>query len=204
MNYFQTKLKDIKVALGMEVQMAEATLKDGVTRVEAEAFEPGMKLFVVSEAGEKAQAPEGVHELEDGTKVTVDAEGAISLVETVAPKEEVVVEAREEKLEEEVKEKEEESTSDDQKVEMMIDEKIDEKLRSMFEAVEEVAKEVGTLKEEMAAYKSKMEKMSKTPGSNKISTFNSEALSDKLDPIAIRLEGLKAMKEDFLSRNRKF
>ena len=69
MNFYQEKLNQIKIALGMEVKMVEATLKDGVTRVETEALEPGSKIYVVSESGEKAPAPEGIHQLEDGTEV---------------------------------------------------------------------------------------------------------------------------------------
>ena len=48
MNFYQEKLNQIKIALGMEVKMVEATLKDGVTRVETEALEPGSKIYVVS------------------------------------------------------------------------------------------------------------------------------------------------------------
>ena len=55
MNFYEQKINQIRIALGMEVKMAEAMLEDGVTRVEAEAFEPGKKIFVVSEAGEKVQ-----------------------------------------------------------------------------------------------------------------------------------------------------
>ena len=81
MNFYQEKLNQIKIALGMEVKMVEATLKDGVTRVETEALEPGSKIYVVSAEGEKAPAPEGIHETEDGTKVYVDSEGTITQVE---------------------------------------------------------------------------------------------------------------------------
>jgi len=81
MNYYKSKLNLIRVALGMDVKLAEAILEDGVTKVEAESFEAGSKIFVVSEDGERAPAPEGVHVTEDGVKVTVDAEGTITLVE---------------------------------------------------------------------------------------------------------------------------
>ena len=90
MNFYQEKINAIKIALGLEVKMAESVLEDGVTRVAAESFEAGSKLFVVSESGEKAPAPEGTHTLEDGTKVTVDAQGTIS--EVVAPETPVEVE----------------------------------------------------------------------------------------------------------------
>ena len=89
----QEKLNQIKIALGMEVKMVEATLKDGVTRVETEALEPGSKIYVVSETGEKAPAPEGIHTTEDGTKVEVDSQGTITAVEKPEPEVEVEIEA---------------------------------------------------------------------------------------------------------------
>lgn len=191
MNYYQNKLTQIKIALGMEVKMAEAILEDGVTKVEAEAFEPGMKIFVVSEAGEKAPAPEGTHTTQDGTKVTVDAEGTITSVEKPEPKVEVEIEAAEEGVAEEAKD-----------VESIIEEKMKDYMEKVMMAVEEVAKEVGVIKEEMAAYKAKMEKMSKTPAANKISTFNKE-VSTTSDSVEARLEALNAIKESF-SKKRKF
>jgi hypothetical protein len=61
-------------------------------------------------------------------------------------------------------------------------------------AIEDVAKEVAIVKEEMASYKSKMEKMSKTPADKKISTFNTEATPDKFDAVEARIEAIKAIR----------
>jgi hypothetical protein len=72
-----------------------------------------------------------------------------------------------------------------------------------FVLVQEVAKEVGTVKEEMASYKSKMEKMSKTPGATKITTFNNEAPTFA-DPMDAKLEGLKTLREEFNKTIKKF
>jgi hypothetical protein len=195
MNYYQNKLTQIKIALGLEVKMAEAVLEDGVTKVEAEAFEPGMKIFVVSEAGEKAPAPEGTHTTQDGIKVTVDAEGTITAVEKPEPKVEVEVEAA---VEEEVKM--EDKPAD---VEAIIEEKMKEMMENVMMAVEEVAKEVGIIKEEMAAYKAKMEKMSKTPAAAKLTTFNKEAAKAE-NSIEARMEAIARLKESLASKKRKF
>ena len=62
-----------------------------------------------------------------------------------------------------------------------------------MEAIEEVAKEVAVVKEEMAAYKTKMEKMSKTPAATKLSTFNSEA-AEGLTPLESRLEAIEKLR----------
>ena len=197
MNFYQEKINQIKIALGMEVKMAEGLLEDGVTKVEAEAFEAGMKIFVVSETGEKAPAPEGIHTLEDGTKVTVDAEGTITAVEKPEPQVEVEIEAAEvpegEEPAGEPTKSEAEITSDEMKKLIM----------QCMEAVEEVAKEVAVVKEEMASYKAKMEKMSKTPGAPKLSTFNDE-VSTPTSIVESRLEGLKTIKQELAKTKRKF
>jgi len=187
MNYYQNKLTQIKIALGLDVKMAEAVLEDGVTRVEAEAFEPGKKIFVVSETGEKAPAPEGTHTTEDGTKVTVDAEGTITAVEKPESEVEIEIEAAEEEMPKPAED-----------VAALIEEKMKDYMEKVMLAVEEVAKEVGVIKEEMAAYKAKMEKMSKTPAANKLTTFNKDAVKAE-NSIEARLEAIARLKETIAS-----
>lgn len=59
----------------------DAKLVDGtIVRVDADAFKPGDKLSFITESGEVVQAPEGMHELEDGTVLVVDIEGKITEV----------------------------------------------------------------------------------------------------------------------------
>lgn len=206
MNFYQEKLNQIKIALGMEVKMVEATLKDGVTKVETEALEPGSKIYVVSSEGEKAPAPEGIHELEDGTEVYVDSEGIITQVEKPEAEVEVEIEAAAETPSEipageKTAEQPTKSEATITKEEMAS--YVDTMMEKVMMAIEEVAKEVGTVKEEMASYKSKMEKMSKTPGATKISTFNNEAPAST-DPIENQLEGLKTAREEFRKSFKKF
>ena len=191
MNFYQEKINAIKIALGLEVKMAESVLEDGVTRVAAESFEAGSKLFVVSESGEKAPAPEGTHTLEDGTKVTVDAQGTISEVVNPEPKVEVEIEAAAE------------VPAGEEPAGEVIKEEMKKMIMQCMEAIEEVAKEVSVVKEEMAAYKSKMEKMSKTPGASKLSTFNDEPITTT-SALDARLEGLKNVKAELGKTNRKF
>ena len=200
MNFYEQKLNQIRIALGMEVKMAEAMLEDGVTKVEAEAFEPGKKIFVVSETGDKGPAPEGIHTTEDGTKVTVDSEGTITAVEKPEPKVEVEIEAAKEgdiipptgdAVNEPVK------TEGD-----IMKEDMKKMIMQCMEAVEEVAKEVAIVKEEMASYKEKMEKMSATPAATKISTFNANPAEDKESPLDARVDHLKALKASFKTNKR--
>jgi hypothetical protein len=201
MNFYEQKLNQIRIALGMEVKMAEAMLEDGVTKVEAESFEPGKKIFVVSETGDKGPAPEGTHTTEDGTKVTVDANGTITAVEKPEPKVEVEVEAAKEgdiipptgdAVNEPVK------TEGD-----IMKEDMKKMIMQCMAAIEEVAKEVATVKEEMASYKEKMEKMSATPAATKISTFNANPAEEKENPLDARVDHLKALKSS-MKPNRRF
>lgn len=198
MNYLK-KLNQIKVLLGMEVKMAEAVLEDGVTKIVAESFEPGYEVKVISESGEEAPAPEGTHTLQDGTKITLDANGKITLVEKPEPKIEVEVEAAADEVPAGEKPAGEPTKSENE----IVKEEMKKMIMQCMEAIEEVAKEVGTIKEEMAAYKSKMEKMSATPASNKISTYNTES-TEPANPIESRLEALKAVRAEFNKGKRKF
>jgi hypothetical protein len=199
MNFYEEKINQIKVALGMAVKMAESILDDGVTKVEAESFEAGSKLFVVSESGEKAPAPEGRHTLEDGTVVTVDAEGTISEVIKPEPKVEVEIEA----AAEEVPKGEEPAGQPTKSESEIVKEEMKNMIMQCMQAIEEVAKEVAVVKEEMASYKSKMEKMSKTPGASKLPTFNDEP-STPMSIVESRMEGLKAIKAELSKTQRKF
>lgn len=201
MNFYEQKINQIRIALGMEVKMAEAMLEDGVTKVEAEAFEPGKKIFVVSEAGEKGPAPEGIHTTEDGTKVTVDSEGTITAVEKPEPKIEVEVEAA---AEGDIVPPTGDAVNEPVKTEGdIMKEDMKKMIMQCMEAIEEVAKEVAVVKEEMASYKEKMEKMSATPAATKISTFNANPSEEKENLLDARVDHLRALKAS-LKTNKRF
>jgi hypothetical protein len=60
--------------------MSKATLTDGtvIETDETGDFQVGQKLFVITQEGDRVQAPEGEHTTESGIVVTVDAEGFIT------------------------------------------------------------------------------------------------------------------------------
>lgn len=66
-----------------QTKLASSRLEDG-TAVEAEAFEVGNVLYVVSEDGEKLPAPEGTHVLESGESIVIGEEGAIVEIVTAS------------------------------------------------------------------------------------------------------------------------
>lgn len=93
-------LSRISALLGMEkVELASMKLMDGVTVLEADAFEPGMEVFIVTEDEQRIALPVGEYELEDGRMLVVATEGVISEMkekeEEQAPEVEVEVEAPE-------------------------------------------------------------------------------------------------------------
>ena len=73
-------IKEIKTLLGMEVKLAQMKLEDGVTVIEAEAFEPEMGVFIVN-GNERVPMPVGEFVLEDGNILKVDVEGIIAAIE---------------------------------------------------------------------------------------------------------------------------
>jgi len=96
-------LSKIKALLNTNVKLAQQTLDNG-TVIEAESFEAGQSVFIVTE-DERVALPIGEYKLEDGRSLVVEEEGVIaSIGEAEAPSEEVVVEAEEEVIETEVPE----------------------------------------------------------------------------------------------------
>jgi hypothetical protein len=79
-------INEIKTLLGMEIKLAQMKLKDGITVIEADAFEMDNAVFIVN-GEERVPVPVGEYELEDGMILVVTVEGVIAEI-----KEPVVVE----------------------------------------------------------------------------------------------------------------
>ena len=80
-------INEIKTLLGMEVKLAQMKLKDGVTVIEADAFEPEQAVFIVN-GEERIAMPVGEYELEDGMILVVAVEGIIAEIKEAAVEEE--------------------------------------------------------------------------------------------------------------------
>jgi hypothetical protein len=81
-------INEIKTLLGMEVKLAQMKLKDGVTVLEADAFEMDNAVFIVN-GEDRIPVPVGEYELEDGMILVVAVEGVIAEIkEAVAEVEE--------------------------------------------------------------------------------------------------------------------
>jgi hypothetical protein len=70
-------INEIKTLLGMDVNLAQMKLMDGVTVLEADAFEMDNAVFIVN-GEEKVPMPVGEYELEDGMILVVAVEGVIA------------------------------------------------------------------------------------------------------------------------------
>ena len=73
----------------MEVKLEQMMLADGVTVLEADAFEPEMEIVIVTEDDQKIPVPVGEYEMEDGRILVVENEGIISEMKEVAEEEEM-------------------------------------------------------------------------------------------------------------------
>ena len=192
---YKLKLNQIREVLGMDIKLEMVKLVDGVTTIEYERLEPGFPVFVIAEDGEtKTPAPAGEHKLEDGTEIEVDEAGII--VEVSAPEvEESAEEATEDVIEvsgEEVKTEEKVDVAMED-VAKIVEEKVEEKFKMLFEVVDEVATEVASIKEEMGAMKTKMEKFSKAPAAGAAPKMT--AANEKLDSFDAKLEFIKSLKK---------
>ena len=137
----------------VKTELAQAELKEGTT-IEADSFEEGQAIFIVTEDGEKIPMPEGTYELEDGRKVEVNDSSMIVAIGTGEEAEgeaeaEVEQEAKEEMSEEgEGEAPKEEELKEDEKEEMGDMDKLREELRQY---VREVVMEAMQEKEEMSS-----------------------------------------------------
>ena len=91
-------LNEVKKLLGIEVNLEQMMLEDGVTVLEAEAFEAGMEVFIITEDEQKIPLPIGEYKMDNGFMLVVEVEGIIASYMEAAAEEEVVEEAPEEEV----------------------------------------------------------------------------------------------------------
>jgi hypothetical protein len=86
-------INKIKALLGMEVSLEMMKLMDGVTILEADAFEMDNEVFIITEDEQKIPLPVGEYELENGMILVVAVEGIIAEIKEAVVEEEVAPEA---------------------------------------------------------------------------------------------------------------
>jgi hypothetical protein len=168
-------LKQIKTLLRARVGLAQMTLEDGETVIEADVLEAGQAVFIVSD-DERIPLPVGEYTTADGQTIVVTEEGMIS---------EVKLEVEDLEEEEEEKEDDKEMLEEEVVVEDVPEAAVEE-VAAIVEAVvevvapviEEVKKEVEELKkkfEEQDKKEDEKEKMSSQKPARKPMKHNPEA-----------------------------
>jgi hypothetical protein len=94
-------LNKVRTLLGLEVKLETMRLSDGVSMLEAEVFEAGQPVFILTEDEQRIPVPVGEYELEDMRILVVIEEGVIAEIREAAEVEEEEVEETPE-VEEEV------------------------------------------------------------------------------------------------------
>jgi len=145
----ETQLEEQVEESTEEVKLAQATLENG-TVLEAEAFEAGNEIFIVTE-DEKVAVPVGEYLMEDGQMLVVSEEGIIG----------------------EIKAQEEEEVEAEEEEEMAYVSK--EEFNSAVEEIKGMINELKEKKEEMAQVEEQVkQELSETPATEPI-THNPEA-----------------------------
>ena len=134
-------LNKVRTLLGMEVKLERMKLMDGVTVLEADAFEPEMEVFVVTEDDQKIPVPMGEYEMEDGRILVVEVEGIVKEVKEKMEEEPVMEE--EPTVEVEVEAEVAKPTAAKKTIESVVKE-------TFFSEIEALKKENETLKTELS------------------------------------------------------
>jgi hypothetical protein len=136
-------LNKVRTLLGMEVKLETMRLSDGVSMLEAEVFEAGQPVFILTEDEQRIPVPVGEYELEDMRILVVIEEGVIAEVREAAEVEEEEVEETPE-VEEEVEAATETTPQAKKVIESIVKE-------SFFSEIEALKKENEELKAQLSA-----------------------------------------------------
>lgn len=147
-NSILNKVRDL---LGIEVKLEQRKLEDGVTIIEADAFESGSEVVIVTEDEQKIALPIGEYKMEDGLMLIVTEEGIIAEIKEAKEVEEEVIEEEAKKEEEEYEEEVEATTEEAKPIKKTVESIVKETFFSEMEA----------LKKENEDLKAQLEKLAK-------------------------------------------
>jgi len=184
------KIKDV-LNLNEEVKLEQAKLDNG-TVIEADAFESGNEVFIVTE-DEKVALPVGEYALEDGKILVVTEEGVIAEIKDAEAEEET-----EEVEEVEAKEEEKEEMGYATKEELAEVKSMIEEIKAMLEPKEDLsADDLGNLLTEELAKHEKVE-LNEIPVE-----VQAELNEPSAEPIVSNPEVHKTISKFSVSKNRK-
>ena len=184
----ESTLNKVKVLLGMEIKLEEMKLENG-TRFEADKFEKGSEVFIVSEDDQRIPVPVGDYLTEDGKYVCVVEEGIIDEV-----KEEL---KEEEEMEVEDKEIDEVEAEDDGK------EADVEDWAGMEKRIKNLEDAIADLKSKMGEDKEYMEEDSKEDSKEELSVeVNEVELSEEAKPFKHNPEAKNKVEMNLYAQNK--
>ena len=185
-----SKIKEV-LNLSEEVKLEQQALDNG-TVLEAEAFESGNEVFIVTE-DEKVAVPVGEYQLEDGRILVVAEEGLISEIKTEEAEEETTEEVEEVEAAEEEKEEVYATKEELAEVKSMLEE-----IKSMLEPKEDLsAEELGNLITEELCKHEKVE-LSEVP-----EEVQEELNQPAAEPIQANPEAKQNLSKFNISQNRR-
>lgn len=180
-------LNKVRTLLGLEVKLETMRLSDGVSMLEAEVFEAGQPVFILTEDEQRIALPIGEYELEDGRILVVIEEGVIADIR----------EASEPEVEVEVEEPETESEMPEEE---MSQEPAAPQAKKIIESVtkESFFSEIEALKKENEELKAQLE-LSKTEVAEEVAPVE---LSEEPKPISFNPENETKVEMFKVSKNR--
>ena len=201
-------LNQIKTLLNIEVKLEEQKLENG-TRVEAESFEKGKEIFILTD-DEKVAMPVGEYLLEDGRLIVVAEEGIIDDMRDVS--DDVPQKEEESKDETEDLKYEDEEMRDDGKEAAVDDwQGMEKRIKNLEDAIADLKSKVG--EKNMEKEVEMEEEVSRQPKSRTVKEEFNEEVNEQLKeelsqpaaaPIKHNPESGNAKKEHFrISPNRK-
>lgn len=185
-----TLLNKVRELLGMEIKLEQRKLEDGVTIIEADAFEAEAEVVIITEDEQRIPLPIGEYKMDDGMILVVTEEGRIAEIKEAEAEEEVI----EEEAEKEYEEKEEEMAT--------------EEAKPVKKVVESVSKEtyfaeIEALKKENQELKSEIEKLSKVEEVVEEKTeLSTEELDPAVKPISFNPENKQEKERILYAQNR--
>jgi len=183
-------INQIKTLLKMEVKLEQMKLADGVTILEADSFEAGNEVFIVTEDEQKIPLPVGEYEFEDGRMLIVVEEGMIAEVKEKEMEEpEVEVEVETEKK----AEMETEKPTAKKTIESVVKE-------TFFSEIEKLKEENETLKAELSKLKEVKEEVTLSSDEEvKPISFNPEN-ENKVETIRIASKRERSIMDSILEK----
>ena len=193
-------LNQIKTLLNIEVKLEEQKLENG-TLVEAESFEKGKEIFILTD-DEKVAMPVGEYLLEDGRLVVIEEEGLIADVREVSNE----VPEKEEESKDETEDLEEKEEKMDEEADVQDWEGMEKRIKNLEDAISDLKSKMGEKDMKEDEVEMNEEEVSRQPKSRTVKEEFNEEVNEQLKeelskpaaaPIKHNPEGGNAKKENF-------